>query len=139
MSESTLRSRVIKALSHLHAIPVENGVCPGTPDVAITKGWIELKQIAAWPIKPDTIVRCDHFTRTQRDWLSAHEAAGGLAWVLLQVGRSDFLLFTGRGAAAKLGKVCKAELYDASIASWAGNLNRIRDYFPENRLIARFN
>lgn len=123
--ESTLRSGVVKALSKFHAVPVENGVCPGTPDVAFTHGWVELKQIPAWPARPDTVVRCDHFTRTQRNWLAAHEAAGGRCWVLLQVGRSEFLLIPGAKAAAQLGRIPRKELTTLAEMHWTGNIKRL--------------
>jgi hypothetical protein len=91
-SERFMRNRVIRALKPLHAVSVENGCGPGTPDVNCTTCWIELKSLPAWPKRPETPVRIDHLTPQQRVWLWARDKAGGAAWLLLKVA-DDWLLF----------------------------------------------
>ena len=55
-------------------------------------GWIELKQINEWPVRPTTLVRMPHFTDAQRIWLKRKGEAGGNTWILVKIDR-DVLLF----------------------------------------------
>lgn len=71
----------------------------GVPDVSFAingvDGWIELKTLPAWPIRPTTRVRLPHFTKVQRAWLMRRGRAGaGRVFMFLKVGREkpDFLL-----------------------------------------------
>ncbi len=124
MSESSQRRTVNRLLKPLHAIPVENTVgVNGCPDVNYTGGWIELKWLRAWPKRPLTKVRIEHFTMEQRRWLSKRCSAGGDAYLLLQVQR-EWLLFIGTDAADCVGTTTRAELYDSVCARWTNGLKR---------------
>jgi hypothetical protein len=104
--ESQLRATVVAMLRPLHALVVENPLVPGTPDVNTSVGWIELKHLNDWPRQERTIVRPEHFTQEQRDWLERRAAAAGRAWVLLRVGRAldaHWCLLEGAWAARCLG------------------------------------
>lgn len=92
----------MRSLKALDAIAVENPALPGTPDVNYVEGWIELKQLTAWPQKADTVVHVDNFTPQQRVWHIRRRLAGGTSWLLLQVGR-EWLLFDGAVAALNIG------------------------------------
>ena len=116
MSEKSMRSRVVRSLKALDAIAVENPALPGTPDVNYVEGWIELKQLTAWPQKADTVVRCDIFTPQQRVWHIRRRLAGGTSWLLLQVGR-EWLLFDGAVAALNLGLCTRIELRCLAVES----------------------
>ena len=94
-----------------HAIPVENPLHPGTPDVSYVGGWIELKQIEEWPKRPSTVVRVEHNTPQQRIWQLRERKAGGTCWVLLQC-RRDWLLFEAMDAVFNLGSSTKEELLE---------------------------
>ena len=88
MSEASQRRTVVRALSGLHAIPVENPVaCPGTPDVNYVEGWIELKNLRSWPKRAATIVRIEHFTEQQRRFLRRRCDYGGLGMAAVAVPR----------------------------------------------------
>ena len=119
MKESYMRSVVVKALKPLHAVSVENPVGPGTPDINYCEGWLELKALDAWPVRPDTVVRVPHFTQQQRILLTKRAAAGGNVWLLLTVGRT-WMLFEGVVAANHVGKVTKDELLELSSSCWHG-------------------
>ncbi len=119
MKESYMRSVVVKALKPLHAVSVENSVCPGTPDIWYAEGALELKALDAWPARADTVVRVPHFTQQQRIWLTKRTDAGGNCSLLLTVGR-DWLLFNGPVAAWKLGRVTRASLFKHCAMSWEG-------------------
>lgn len=124
MSEGTQRANVIQALKPLHAVPIENRVgVLGTPDVNYVEGWIELKWIRSWPVRPDTPVKIDHFTIQQRRWLNRRWNAGGNAWLLLQVQR-EWLLFSGRDAADYICNLTRTGLYKVVRSRWHGGLNK---------------
>src|SRR5689334_14770387 len=80
--ESQLRSTVITMLKELDAVPVENPVCPGTPDVNCSLGWIELKE-DQWT--GDDRLRLNHWTPQQRVWLRRRADVGGLAVLLVRI------------------------------------------------------
>lgn len=112
-------------LAGFDPVRVENPACPGTPDVNITTGWIELKQLVDWPKKRKTIVRVPHFTPQQRVWLLRRQLAGARAWVLLRVGENastEWILLAGQDAAKQLGRCTREMLYGMMLARWTPNL-----------------
>ncbi len=119
MSESTMRGDVVRLLTvaGLDAVPVENPVGPGTPDVNYIEGWVELKQLRHWP-RTTGPVQIRHFRKGQRIWLRQRWEAGGNAWLLLRV-RSDWLLFDGDVAARVVGLVPREELYRNARIAWS--------------------
>ncbi|MEE8389916.1 MAG: hypothetical protein V3S14_03845 [Anaerolineae bacterium] len=121
MSEGGQRARVVRALRELDAVPIENPIGPGTPDVNYIDGWIELKWLRSWPKRRDTIVRLPHFTQRQKRWLRRRHRRGGDAWLLLQVGK-EWLLFTGEVAHNFVGGAPRDELYSLSTRRWSEGL-----------------
>lgn len=122
-----MRRRVLAALgAGLDPIPVENPAHPGTPDLnfggAAGEGWIELKQLARWPKGDATVVAIEHFAPHQRLALRRRWRAGGAAFLLLQVGRRDWLLFHGDDAAQHVGRVPRAELERRACRVWRAGL-----------------
>lgn len=119
-SEASMRHRVLEMLAPLHAVAVENSVGPGTPDVNCSLGWIELKQIADWPVAPTTPVRIPHFRPGQRDWLRRRCQGGGAAWVLLRVGRSWTLVWGALAADALGHTMTRSDLVtqSATVQHW---------------------
>lgn len=123
MSESDQRRKVVKYLKPLHAVPVENPIIPGTPDVNYIGGWIELKWLRRWPKLISSTVKIDHFTPQQRHWLRKRWEMGGSAWLLLQV-RLEWLLFSGVDAANYVGLVPRPDLYEFARVRWTRGLDR---------------
>lgn len=123
MAESDQRRKVLRELRGLHAIPIENKIGAGTPDVnfSVAGGWIELKWLRHWPKRESTPVRIEHFTQVQRIWLKRRWDRAGDAWLLLQV-RREWLLFTGRIAAEYIGSCTREELYEVARARWSAGL-----------------
>lgn len=73
-------------------------------------GWIELKFRGMAPVREKTICKIDHYTDEQRTWLKGKGEAGGMTFLLLQLGRS-WLLFD-HVRCQDVGRVNSAELYD---------------------------
>lgn len=121
MSESNMRQSITKALKPLHAIAVENPVLPGTPDVNYVGGWIELKWARSWPVRPDSIVRIDHYTVQQRVFAYKRRKAGGQCWWLLQV-KKEWLLLDGAVAALHVNRATRQELIDLAERYWPAGL-----------------
>lgn len=116
MSEAGMWEAIRPRLKKFDPVRIENVVGSGTPDVNYNDGWIELKYLDAWPVRDNTPVRIDHFTPQQKAWLVRRESTGGKAWLLLKVGKTDWLLFTGMTAAQHVGKVAQQELYELAHA-----------------------
>ena len=114
-----MRSLVIKMLKGRHPTAIENCVGTGTPDVAFSGGWLELKQAPAWPTRGGAL-RWEHLTAAQRMWLAEHCAAGGNAGVLLHVAPDDWLLFNGREAAVHLGYSDRNKLIEVAALACIG-------------------
>lgn len=90
----------------------------GIPDVSfqeegIGSGWIELKHSHNWPKRPSTIVRLEHLTQDQRDWLVSRGNAGGCCKLVWQIG-TDYLVFDWTTVDV-LGFMNKADTIDASV------------------------
>jgi hypothetical protein len=77
---------------------IENIGGPGVPDLYYTLknnrgyGWIELKHIHNWPKKSGTILRINHYTSYQKNWLKIHGMHGASTWLFLQVAK-EYMLF----------------------------------------------
>jgi hypothetical protein len=79
---------------------------------------MELKYRGMAPIRTSTVCKIPHYTDDQRIWLKAKGDAGGMTFLLLQLGRS-FLLFdhvtcqdVGRVTTHELRELCNWVSYD---------------------------
>jgi hypothetical protein len=105
-------------LKPFHPIRVESTASgAGVPDVNLTFGWIELKYANRWPPRLGPL-RIDHYTKEQRGWAIERIQAGGKVFLLLKVGKNEWLLFNGAVAAIELGKVTRERLYEKCLARW---------------------
>ncbi len=86
MSESSMRKRLVAALKPLDAVPIENRLKAGTPDVNYVGGWMELKWLRNWPVYGG-FVMLPHYTHGQRLWLRRRGKRGGVAMLVLQVNK----------------------------------------------------
>lgn len=112
-----MRRVVVDALRPFDAVSVENGARLGTPDVNCTLGWLELKYVAAWPVREATALAVDHFTPQQKAWIERRARLGGFVCVVLKVGKEWFIL-DGAWAARHLGKVDRQKLVEAAEGHW---------------------
>jgi hypothetical protein len=125
MSEAGMRRKLVDSLRVLDAVPVENRVGPGTPDVNYSEGWIECKWLRHWPRKFETPVALDHpLLPEQRAWLQRRRKRNGAAWVMLQC-RREWFLFDGAIAAQYLGYVTRDELCKLATKWWPDGLNEM--------------
>jgi hypothetical protein len=129
MSEAAMWEAIRPVLKQLDPERIESHMTSGIPDVNYTQGWIELKFAPRWPPRGGPL-RVDHFTTAQRAWLKKRRAAGGLAFLLLKVGRNEWLLFEGLAAATHLGYATQHELYNVVQARWTR--------LPQTREICRW-
>lgn len=104
-------------IASLDPVRIESPITSGIPDVNYKEGWVELKYADRWPPRKGPL-RVDHFTKEQRAFLVRRRRAGGRAFLLLKVGRDEWLLFDGLLAAAYLGKSTREELYQITVARW---------------------
>lgn len=127
MAERELNKRIRSALHGFDPRRVENGVIgPGTPDINFTGGWIESKWLPAWPARASSIVKVPKYTRKQRAWHVKRRSAGGLVWVVIEIG-SDVLVFDARDAALGLGHWRKDQMIDYAklvMSPWDGRVFR---------------
>lgn len=86
MNEASVRQKVLRDLEG-KAIPVENPVFPGTPDIWSIWGWIELKYVQTWPKRSN--LNIEHFTPQQKHFLHRF---GGFVFIRVE---DDYLLFNG--------------------------------------------
>lgn len=122
MSESDMRSKVIRLLKPLDAVAVENRVGPGTPDVNFIGGWVELKWWRSMPAKPDTPATLDHYTKIQKLWLKRRQLKGEKTWVLAQCKR-EWWLFDYPNL-LEVGEMTRIEMIEKSFSYWANGINR---------------
>lgn len=109
MSETDTNDRIRGAIIHRDPTRVENSVGPGTPDINFIGGWIESKFLDAWPKRAKTVVRVPHYRPDQRAWHVKRCAAGGIVFVVIQIG-DDVLVFDGMDAAKGLGFWTREEM-----------------------------
>lgn len=118
MDEGKFRPSVLAALRPLDAVFVENVMGSGMPDINYVEGWLELKWLKAWPVRPGTVVKLPEFTPQQRIFLLNRCRAGGSARFLLRVGK-EWILLPGIWSALRLGKTAtKAEILAAAERYW---------------------
>lgn len=117
--ESIFWDAVKPLLAGLHPVRIENSAAMGTPDVNCSLGWIELKQVERKdiPKRPNTVLSLDHYTPAQRIFQLKRSIAGGPCWLLLQLDR-EWLLFSSKVAAERLGKMTVAETRAAATRLW---------------------
>lgn len=122
MSEADQRSKMVKGMRVLHAVPIENRVGIGTPDVNYLDGWIECKWVRRWPVREETIVEIDHFTKEQKLWLRERWRRGGVTGLVLSSGKQWFY-FLGPTAARFVGSSNLALLLEVATAYWPSGFN----------------
>ena len=112
MSESSMKSVLTKALSSLDPVCIESPKTGlGIPDVNFIGGWIECKNLDAWPKgADDNPVRFPHpLTKEQGIWLYRRARAGGFAMVCAKVSSSWFL-FDGIWIKDLWGKMTRPDM-----------------------------
>jgi len=135
MAESDQRATVVRALNKagLHAVPVENMLRKGFPDIDFSHGLIETKWLRSWPKREETPVRLPHYTQEQKIFHLKRWRASRNCWVILQCGK-DWLLFTGQDAAYNLGEKDRPTLFRIAVGHWTSRAEFEKEFptlFPK--------
>lgn len=76
----------------------EDRYSDGIPDLSFgisgVNGWIELKQIDAWPKMAKTLLKPKKYTSEQVNWLRRRGKKAGNCFVFVKVGAHDYFLFS---------------------------------------------
>ena len=122
-----MRQRLVKAMSDFDAVPIENKLRAGTPDVEFINGWIECKWRKFWPKSADTRpVRFPHpLSKEQGLWLRRRALKGGVTLVAAQVSR-DWFFFDGIDIKDYFGKMTKPEMIDKALLHMGNGLDKDR-------------
>lgn len=106
-----------------HAQRHEDKYAEGIPDVSFgcrtINGWIELKCIAEWPQNKHTVVPVP-ITPIQKQWLFDRRFHAKNIFVLLRVGRSEFLLFD---QFSELGQTTQENLRNIAKKIWKRDID----------------
>ena len=102
---------------------IESFISKGIPDICYSKrsreqsfGWIELKFSKAWPKGKKSIVKLDHFTKEQRNWIYTRGKATGRVFLFWKIGE-DHLMYNHE-AVFTLGSCTRGELLQQAISHW---------------------
>lgn len=119
-----MRSNLVRALRPLDAVPVENRLRAGHPDVNCVGADIECKWKKFWPKNADTNpVRFDHpLSKEQGLWLRRRWNRGGLTLVAAQVAR-EWFFFSGETAKDIFGKLTRPEMREEALLHFQNGLN----------------
>ena len=104
LPEQKLYDWLVRKIGHRALLErVENRVKKDTPDLYFSTkaqpatddrpltGWIELKCLDAFPVKPTTTVKLARWTNGQRHWAIRHKTHGGNTWLVVQAGAEVFV------------------------------------------------
>lgn len=122
-----MRRRLVKALASLDAVPIENCVGSGTPDINFIGGWIECKWLKSWPKRAETNpVRFPHpLTKSQGFWLARRWNRGGVTLVCAQV-RREWFFFSGATAKDLFGNMKRPEMISEALLYFPNGLDKDR-------------
>lgn len=127
MSEKNMWVNMRKRMHGLwdEATRHEDKFASGIADVSFvcggSHGWMELKQIDKWPVRPGTTVRCKHYTDEQRIFLKRKGRAGGNTWLFVKIQR-DYLLIDW-ALAEQFGTLNKEETLQLASARWSNRVD----------------
>lgn len=139
MSESDMRSYLVKSLEVLDAVAIENGrLRAGTPDLNFIGGWIECKWLKTWPKGADVNpVRFQHpLTKEQGLWLARRWRRGGLALVAAKVS-SEWFFFSGETARHTFDRMTRPQMREQALLWFPRGLDKERliEWLRSNRRI----
>jgi hypothetical protein len=100
----------------------EDRISAGVPDVSYsgwgTGGWLELKVLKRWPARKMTPVKIG-LTKEQALWLrQCGKHGNGNCFILLRVGRGDFLLFNWQQALALTEPRLQTDIRQRALRTW---------------------
>jgi hypothetical protein len=143
MSESNMwrfLAQKFKRYGHGDWQRIEDSISMGIPDVNFcidgVEGWIELKEIPAWPKRKDTIVTFrSPWTKEQRFWARKRGQHNGNIWLLVRVfDTKEYLLFWWKDAVDTVEiTLNQQELIDLAVYYRKGGLQKDDFFFTITR------
>lgn len=96
----------------------------GIPDISYglnkVNGWIEAKQLPNWP-KSGKIVKIEHYTPQQKNWLRIRGRAGGNCFLVLQV--DDVFMVFDHETAQSVGSITQDDMMFNCMFYSIGDIN----------------
>lgn len=109
-----------------HVQSHEDRFSEAIPDLSFgargVNGWIELKQVKAWPKREDTKVKPAHYTSEQANWIIKRNKYAGSCFVFVKVEREYFLFKAYHARLIKNG-ITKKQYGEYCCAKWAGSID----------------
>lgn len=133
MSENNnCRARLVRELKCLSAMPVENRVRPGTPDINYVGGWIECKYMKVWPKGADkNPVRFPHpLLQTQKVWIRKRRMATPESTIFVcALVATEWFFWDGLFAVDHFEKMTRPEMKENALFYMKGfNRERLVDW-----------
>jgi hypothetical protein len=118
VSEKDVNHTLCRLLKPLNPVRVENALTTvGLPDINISSGWLECKNLKSYPKRETTPVRLHHpFTPEQKRWAEKRTAAGGKVWLVVKVA-NDWYIFLPPESYL-VGELTKGEMKQKALAWW---------------------
>ena len=104
---------------------IENSFFKGIPDVNFLidgiEGWIELKYREKFPVRTNTPIRLQHFTKEQKLWHKNRVENGGRTFLFVKVDKT-YYLFKGKNIQL-VGDMNRKEMKSKSCKTWLNKVN----------------
>jgi hypothetical protein len=101
----------------------------GIPDMSYDhpectgSGWLEAKSVKEWPKRSTTTLKISHFTAQQSSWLLSHGAVNKRTFLLMEVGRSVFLVPWFDCLAIRKGEWTQHDFFTKVDYFWSGKID----------------
>lgn len=126
--ENTFKKYLVSLMgTRWHVQSHEDSYSDGIPDLSYgmggVSGWIELKQIPAWPKLCKTLLKPSRFTPDQVNWLRGRGKKAGYCFVFIKVGAHDYFLFSWHHARNIRAGLTREEYHSLCLVHFHGSVD----------------